>query len=253
MPTCVICLDVLKSPAALPCGHVFCYDCIVRLVRNVQPYVHQHFCPTCRQPYTIFNSALVPLHLQLHVSPSIRKLQLDYTIPKSATGDESLASECARLRAENASLKSCCDVWCRRAKLHAGTTLGLVGLVRLSRDHAMKLKAEKEEAENKLISLKRTYEDSDCTSSDSDSVKSPKSYPTRYHSPPILSPSSFCPPSPSESGQSCGLRLQKTCLPLLGRWKLMSLSLTNKVLSLCFSFSGCISILVPLLFLFLSK
>ncbi len=158
---------------------MFCYECIIRLVRNVHPYVHQHFCPTCRQPYTIckssldlpfattcplwfsvahVNSALVPLHLQLHVSPSIRKLCLDYSIPKSSK-DESLASECARLRAENASLKMCCDVWCKRAKLHAGTTLGLVGLVRLARDHAMRMKVEKETFENRCTSLKRTLEE----------------------------------------------------------------------------------------------
>lgn len=37
-------------------GHVFCYDCIVRVVRNVQPFTQQHFCPTCRTVYTICTS-----------------------------------------------------------------------------------------------------------------------------------------------------------------------------------------------------
>lgn len=83
---------------------------------------------------------------------------MDYTIPKSSK-DESLASECARLRAENASLKMCCDVWCKRAKLHAGTTLGLVGLVRLARDHSMRMKADKEMLENRCTSLKRTLDE----------------------------------------------------------------------------------------------
>ncbi|THH27163.1 hypothetical protein EUX98_g7037 [Antrodiella citrinella] len=169
MPTCVICLEVLKNPAALPCGHVFCFECIVKLVRTVQPYVHNHFCPTCRQQYTITlaNPTLVPPHLRLHVTSSIRRLCLDYSIPKPKqtsafakdAAEEPLAAECARLRAENASLKVCCDVWSKRARLHAGTTLGLIGLVRLSKDSAVRTSVEKEELEKKYQSLKRNIEE----------------------------------------------------------------------------------------------
>lgn len=210
MPTCVICLEVLKNPAALPCGtfftllnnypiallksyrskgHVFCFECIVKLVRTVQPYVHNHFCPTCRQQYTISeprnapssrpivdlqnptpalaNPTLVPPHLRLHVTPSIRRLCLDYSIPKPKqtsafskdAAEEPLAAECARLRAENASLKVCCDVWSKRARLHAGTTLGLIGLVRMSKDTAVRTSVEKEELEKKYQSLKRNIEE----------------------------------------------------------------------------------------------
>lgn len=142
--------------------------CSPTFLSNVQETIHNmyvfasstlcHNVDTKHRSLATVNSALVPLHLQHHVSPSIRKLALDYTIPKSSK-DESLASECARLRAENASLKMCCDVWCKRAKLHAGTTLGLVGLVRLARDHSMRMKAEKEMFENRCSSLKRTLEE----------------------------------------------------------------------------------------------
>lgn len=34
-------------------GHVFCYSCIVKIVRSITPYTTHHFCPTCRHPYTV--------------------------------------------------------------------------------------------------------------------------------------------------------------------------------------------------------
>ncbi|TCD65042.1 hypothetical protein EIP91_003321 [Steccherinum ochraceum] len=215
MPTCVICLEVLKDPAALPCGHVFCYECIVKLVRNVQPYVHDHFCPTCRQPYTITvaNSVLVPHHLRHHVTPSIRRLCLDYSLPKpkvEADVVEPLAAECARLRAENASLKMCCDVWSKRARLHAGTTLGLIGLIRLSRGQAAEVKpnVDRNELEKKFESLKRSIEQVD------EKVSHPPwGYSHRSSSYPglVSEPSSFCPPSPPCSEDSTSLSDCEEC------------------------------------------
>lgn len=195
MPTCIICLDVLKDPAALPCGHVFCYECIVRLVRNVEPYVKQHFCPTCRHEYTIatIDSALVPSHLKLHISPSIRKLKVDYSLPRGNTS-ESLQLECERLRAENASLRACSSVWCQRARLHARTTMGLVGMVHVTKDMLSKLQSEKAELESRLKAELR---------------KSPVLEETLRSSPilkrkmePYPSPPAYAPPSPSQSDSS---------------------------------------------------
>ncbi|KAI0765992.1 hypothetical protein BC629DRAFT_1293277 [Irpex lacteus] len=158
MPTCVICLNALRNPAALPCGHVFCYDCIVKVVRNVQPFTQQHFCATCRAPYTIANidSALIPTHLRPHLTPAIRKLCLDFTVP-AATPEASPASECDRLRSENASLRACCEIWRKRAAVHAAASLGLVGLARLTRDEVIKCKQEKLEIEAKYNALKRAH------------------------------------------------------------------------------------------------
>ncbi|KAI0923639.1 hypothetical protein AcW1_006534 [Taiwanofungus camphoratus] len=159
MPTCIICLDSLKDPAALPCGHVFCHQCIVRIVRTITPYTHHHFCPTCRHPYTLsqVDPALVPHHLQHHVTPSVRKLHLEYNIP-SPTKLSSPGSECDQLRAENSSLRSCCIVWRKRAEVHAAATLGLVGLARLARDAAIKTKAEKDDLESRYNALKKEFE-----------------------------------------------------------------------------------------------
>ncbi|KAI0766153.1 hypothetical protein BD413DRAFT_481616 [Trametes elegans] len=160
MPTCVVCLGNLKEPAALPCGHVFCYDCVIRLVRSISPYTTNHFCPTCKQPYTTctVDPNLVPHHLRQHVTPSVRKLQLEFTIPvpaKSPTPN----SEYERLLAENASLKNCCYVWRKRAAVHATATMGFVGLARLARDFGLKMKKERDEFETRYNELKKLYDE----------------------------------------------------------------------------------------------
>ncbi|KAI0367604.1 hypothetical protein BV20DRAFT_551588 [Pilatotrama ljubarskyi] len=160
MPTCVVCLEALKDPAALPCGHVFCYDCVIRLIRSVTPYTTNHFCPTCKQPYVITNvdPTLVPHHLRQHITPAIRKLHLEYTIPLPANGAATNA-ECERLAAENVSLKNCCLVWRKRAAVHATATMSFIGLARLARDYGLKMKQERDDFERRYNELKKLYDE----------------------------------------------------------------------------------------------
>ena len=195
MPTCVICLDVLKNPAALPCGRwkqhhlrgdlliLFRTRFLLRMCRTAgsqcsplcAPTLLSHMSETLHIEsvsstiYQIYiadptsiaavDPNLVPHNLQLHVSPSIRKLSLDYSVPKTVKTEEPVELECARLRAENQSLKNCCGVWCNRARLHARTTLGLIGMVRMAKDAAMSVKAEKEQLEKEIQCLKRKLEE----------------------------------------------------------------------------------------------
>lgn len=47
---CGICLNFFKTPTELPCGHVFCFECIL-LVEN-------HKCPYCRQVFEEFHKSI---------------------------------------------------------------------------------------------------------------------------------------------------------------------------------------------------
>ena len=47
--TCAICLDAFKDPKLLQCFHVYCKDCLLRLVVRDQQGRLSLSCPTCRQ------------------------------------------------------------------------------------------------------------------------------------------------------------------------------------------------------------
>ncbi|KAJ3736235.1 hypothetical protein DFJ43DRAFT_1150551 [Lentinula guzmanii] len=46
--TCPICLDLMKKPHLLSCGHVFCYRCICRHAQHAHDKERNAECPTCR-------------------------------------------------------------------------------------------------------------------------------------------------------------------------------------------------------------
>jgi len=45
--SCVICLGELRRPVELPCGHMFCADCLLRLISQERRFRSQS-CPMCR-------------------------------------------------------------------------------------------------------------------------------------------------------------------------------------------------------------
>ncbi|XP_031584832.2 tripartite motif-containing protein 16-like [Oreochromis aureus] len=50
--TCSICLDLLKDPVTIPCGHSYCMDCITKLWNGEEVKKIQS-CPRCRQIFTV--------------------------------------------------------------------------------------------------------------------------------------------------------------------------------------------------------
>jgi len=52
---CSLCIDALVSPAVVPCGHIFCWNCIVPYATSTSASVNRDSsgvkCPICRTEF----------------------------------------------------------------------------------------------------------------------------------------------------------------------------------------------------------
>ncbi|KAH9967178.1 hypothetical protein BC827DRAFT_1123197 [Russula dissimulans] len=176
MSTCAICLDTLKSPVALPCGHVYCHGCISETVKaTASTCLHAAYCPTCREPVSTVtpNPLFIPSHLRPYVLPPFRRIYLNFPAPDPTPVDdddkasspsraaEEVEKTTARLHMENAVLRQSCHAWRARANAHVAAQVGLSALLRLAREQARILKDERDELARKCDSLKRKFSDVD--------------------------------------------------------------------------------------------
>ncbi|XP_073785109.1 E3 ubiquitin-protein ligase TRIM47 isoform X1 [Danio rerio] len=88
---CFICLDLLKDPAAIPCGHSFCMSCISGYWdQDEQKGVYS--CPQCRQTFTP-RPVLGKNFILTEVVENIRKTKLQAARPAQCYS-ESVDVEC---------------------------------------------------------------------------------------------------------------------------------------------------------------
>lgn len=86
--TCSICLDVLKSPATLHCGHSYCMDC-VNAYWDMEDRSGVYTCPQCRhtfKPRPVLNKNTVLADLLGKMSVRVQPT------PPPAVGDEVAAA-----------------------------------------------------------------------------------------------------------------------------------------------------------------
>ncbi|KAI0042733.1 hypothetical protein FA95DRAFT_1609945 [Auriscalpium vulgare] len=165
MPSCAICSGTYKSPTALPCGHVYCYDCITKSTR-VSTTISTTVCPTCRAPFSIasVDVNLVPPHLRHYFLPPFRRLYLDTAPPPSGssprspgssspTQREHVSPHAMRLQAENRALRESCHAWRQRAEAQAAASLGLAALIRVAKDQERAARRERDELARRCEAL----------------------------------------------------------------------------------------------------
>ncbi|KAF9466153.1 hypothetical protein BDZ94DRAFT_1158854 [Collybia nuda] len=159
MQSCDICSEEFQCPVALPCGHVYCNNCIFRAIDAIKEYSTLHTCPTCRTRYTVasIDPATVPPHLHLHITPSVRQLHLDgpSKSPRRISSTTEIAVENGRLNAENSALRVNCEMWRKRAETHGAAILSLLNAARIAKEQVSKTERERNELQNQCEILKR--------------------------------------------------------------------------------------------------
>ncbi|KAH0836770.1 hypothetical protein J3R83DRAFT_8518 [Lanmaoa asiatica] len=110
MAECGICLDVLRNPISIPCGHVHCERCL-RSHINSGADALKSACPTCRKPFHIATPdfTFVPQKYHDFILPSVRKIYMDIPSVAAMTGEIDVLTQ--RLEAfakENEHLRQRC-------------------------------------------------------------------------------------------------------------------------------------------------
>jgi len=144
--TCSICLEQLKLPVVIPCGHVHCEKCLTSHIQSGKDAIHSH-CPTCR---TVFNIAIpdwryVPKKYHEFMIPSVRKVYIE--IPSQA----GLKNQIALLESRVKSLEN--DKLLLMTKCESNMAASVT-----HQEGEKKARIDVEKVKKEVVNLKRKYD-----------------------------------------------------------------------------------------------
>ncbi|KAI0058816.1 hypothetical protein BV25DRAFT_1829570 [Artomyces pyxidatus] len=158
MSSCPVCLETLNQPTSLPCGHMFCFDCVQMSARASRSLSEMN-CPTCRAPCpkVSVDLRIVPHHLRPFVFSPFRRVYLNgdvdtADVAPSASADDASRQHIARLQASNTDMVKECTVLRQRA--HRLWTV-LVARELAATEHARLIRKERDEMAQKYETSKR--------------------------------------------------------------------------------------------------
>lgn len=114
--SCSVCLDILKEPVTIPCGHSYCMSCIINFWSGLDQNT-VYTCPQCRETFP----SRPPLKKNTLVAEVMEKMKK--ASDQAATSNQNTSS-CARLEcdicvgAKNTAVKFCLHCLASYCELH---------------------------------------------------------------------------------------------------------------------------------------
>ncbi|KAJ3786783.1 hypothetical protein GGU10DRAFT_163918 [Lentinula aff. detonsa] len=159
---CTICLSEMNDPVCIPCGHLYCSQCLSDYIASSSEDGYTTLCPTCRALFSIVSPELtcLPKHVHRYITPSIRRVYLDSSAVQSLQ-QKLVASQnqVRNLKKESERLMLFCEKYQNASDVHADgeakARLEVERLTRLLREQ----KLATEEAEEETLEWKERHDD----------------------------------------------------------------------------------------------
>ncbi|KAE9405353.1 hypothetical protein BT96DRAFT_1015585 [Gymnopus androsaceus JB14] len=153
MSQCIICLSNIKDPVCIPCGHLFCSQCLSDYISSSSQDGYNSQCPTCRSSFPIVSPELtcLPKHFHRYITPSMRRVYLDsnatQALQQKLTASQ---TQVKKLHLENSRLMDSCERYMHTSRVHAeGETKAALEVERLTialREQKLATRKAQEEA-----------------------------------------------------------------------------------------------------------